>query len=119
MSFRVDGQATEGNAAKRATEKPLAQRTANAQFKRLRPIGGPATVSDAYDVQQKYEAFLHGEYGNIPGYKIGLASLPIQAFFAESVIPLPVWRQRYGVRTSGLLHRIRHCSREYGGSESP
>jgi hypothetical protein len=57
----------EGNTAKRTAEKLLAELTANAQFKPLRPTGERATVSMAYDVQQKYVPLLHGEYGNAAG----------------------------------------------------
>jgi 2-keto-4-pentenoate hydratase len=67
-------------AARRAAEALLAEHKANLQFKRLGPPGAPATISDAYDIQDKYVALLIGERGAAVGYKVGLTSAPMQAF---------------------------------------
>jgi 2-keto-4-pentenoate hydratase len=67
-------------AAQRAAEALLAEHKANLQFKRLGPPGAPATISDAYDIQDKYVALLIGERGAAVGYKVGLTSAPMQAF---------------------------------------
>jgi 2-keto-4-pentenoate hydratase len=67
-------------AARRAAEALLAEHKANLQFKRLGPPEAPATISDAYDIQDKYVALLIGEHGDAVGYKVGLTSAPMQAF---------------------------------------
>jgi 2-keto-4-pentenoate hydratase len=67
-------------AARRAAEALLAEHKANLQFKRLGPPEAPATISDAYDIQDKYVALLIGERGAAVGYKVGLTSAPMQAF---------------------------------------
>jgi 2-keto-4-pentenoate hydratase len=67
-------------AARRAAESLLADHKANVRFKRLGPPDGPATISDAYDIQDKYVALLRGEHGEVIGYKVGLTSAPMQAF---------------------------------------
>jgi 2-keto-4-pentenoate hydratase len=67
-------------AARRAAEALLAGHKANVQFKSLGPPDGPATISDAYDIQEKYVALLCREHGNAVGYKVGLTSAPMQAF---------------------------------------
>ena len=67
-------------AARRAAEALLAEHKANLTFKPLGPPDGPATISDAYDIQQRYVALLRGEHGNAVGYKVGLTSAAMQTF---------------------------------------
>jgi len=67
-------------AARRAADLLLAEHKANARFKRLGPLGGPASISDAYDIQERYVALLRGSHGDAVGYKVGLTSAPMQAF---------------------------------------
>jgi 2-keto-4-pentenoate hydratase len=67
-------------AARRAADKLLAEHKANVLFKSLGPPDGPATISDAYDIQEKYVALLRREHGNAVGYKVGLTSAAMQAF---------------------------------------
>jgi 2-keto-4-pentenoate hydratase len=67
-------------AARRAADKLLAEHKANARFRSLGPPGGPATISDAYDIQERYVALLRREHGDAAGYKVGLTSAPMQAF---------------------------------------
>jgi 2-keto-4-pentenoate hydratase len=67
-------------AARRAADKLLAEHKANVRFKSLGPPDGPATISDAYDIQEKYVALLCREHGDAVGYKVGLTSAPMQAF---------------------------------------
>jgi len=67
-------------AARRAAEWLLAEHKANARFKRLGPPDGPASISDAYDIQERYVALLRGTHGDAVGYKVGLTSAPMQAF---------------------------------------
>ena len=67
-------------AARRAAETLLAEHQANAQFKPLGPPDRPATISDAYDIQQHYVALLRGQHGEAVGYKVGLTSAAMQSF---------------------------------------
>ena len=67
-------------AARRAAEKLLAEHKANARFKTLAPPQGPATIADAYDIQDKYVGLLRREHGDAVGYKVGLTSATMQAF---------------------------------------
>jgi 2-keto-4-pentenoate hydratase len=67
-------------AARRAAEALLAEHTENVRFKRLEPPDGPVTISDAYDIQEKYVALLRGKHGEAAGYKVGLTSATMQAF---------------------------------------
>jgi 2-keto-4-pentenoate hydratase len=67
-------------AARRAADKLLAEHKANVPFKSLGSPDGPATISDAYDIQEKYVALLRREHGNAVGYKVGLTSAAMQAF---------------------------------------
>jgi 2-keto-4-pentenoate hydratase len=66
-------------AAQHAGEWLLAEHKANRRFKTLSPPA-PVTISDAYDVQEKYVALLVGEHGDAIGYKVGLTSATMQAF---------------------------------------
>jgi 2-keto-4-pentenoate hydratase len=70
----------EDSAARRAAEALLAAHDANLPFKTLGPPDGPATISDAYDIQDSYVALLRGKHGDAVGYKVGLTSAPMQAF---------------------------------------
>jgi 2-keto-4-pentenoate hydratase len=67
-------------AGRRAAEALLAEHTENVRFKRLEPPDGPVTISDAYDIQEKYVALLRGKHGEAAGYKVGLTSATMQAF---------------------------------------
>jgi len=67
-------------AARRAAEALLAEHKANVRFRPLGPPDGPATISDAYDIQERYVALLRSEHGDTVGYKVGLTSAPMQAF---------------------------------------
>jgi 2-keto-4-pentenoate hydratase len=96
----------EDNAAGRAAEKLLAEHRANHRFKSLGPPEGPATIPDAYDIQEKYVALLHGEHGGAVGYKVGLTSATMQAFcridhpIAGVVLARRVFRSGAAVRRS-------------------
>jgi 2-keto-4-pentenoate hydratase len=70
----------ENIAASRAAEKLFAEHKANARFTRLGPPATPATISDAYDIQERYVGLLRGEHGAAVGYKVGLTSATMQAF---------------------------------------
>jgi 2-keto-4-pentenoate hydratase len=67
----------EETAARRAAEKLFAEHKAGVLFKAL---DGPATMVDAYDIQDRYVALLRPEHGDTIGYKVGLTSAPMQAF---------------------------------------
>jgi 2-keto-4-pentenoate hydratase len=70
----------ENVAARRAAESLLAQHKANQRFTSLGPPAAPATISDAYDIQEQYVSLLRGEHGDAVGYKVGLTSATMQAF---------------------------------------
>jgi len=67
-------------AAGRAAETLLAEHRDNVRFRPLGPPMAPATIADAYDIQQKYVALLRGEHGDAVGYKVGLTSAAMQTF---------------------------------------
>jgi 2-keto-4-pentenoate hydratase len=67
-------------AARRAAESLLAEHKANVPFKPLGPPDKPATISDAYDIQERYVALLRDKHGHAVGYKVGLTSVPMQKF---------------------------------------
>jgi 2-keto-4-pentenoate hydratase len=67
-------------AARRAAETLLAEHKTNATFKPLGPKHGPATIPDAYDIQQRYVALLRDKHGDAVGYKVGLTSAAMQNF---------------------------------------
>ena len=67
-------------AAERAAEWLLAEHRAGHRFKALGPPAAPATISDAYDIQEKYVALLRRGNGEPVGYKVGLTSAAMQAF---------------------------------------
>jgi 2-keto-4-pentenoate hydratase len=66
--------------AQRAAEWLLAEHKAGHRFTALGPPAAPASISDAYDVQDRYVALLRRENGEPAGYKIGLTSAAMQAF---------------------------------------
>ena len=70
----------EDTAATRAAETLLAEHKANLKFKPLAAPAAPASIADAYDIQEKYVALLRGEHGDAVGYKVGLTSAAMQAF---------------------------------------
>jgi 2-keto-4-pentenoate hydratase len=67
-------------AAQRAAALLLAEHRANRRFKPLGPPAAPVTISDAYDIQEKYVGLLRSEHGDAVGYKVGLTSAAMQAF---------------------------------------
>lgn len=67
-------------AARRAAETLLAEHKANALFKPFGSQQGPATVLDAYDIQQKFVGLLRSGHGDPVGYKVGLTSETMQKF---------------------------------------
>ena len=66
--------------ARRAAEALLAEHKANVRFKTIGPPEGPASISDAYDIQERYVALLRGKHGDTVGYKVGLTSATMQKF---------------------------------------
>ena len=67
-------------AARRAAQSLLAAHKANLPFKTLGPPDKPATISDSYDIQDRYVTLLRGEHGDAVGYKVGLTSATMQTF---------------------------------------
>jgi 2-keto-4-pentenoate hydratase len=67
-------------AAKRAANTLLAEHRENVRFRTIGPPDGPASISDAYDIQERYVALLRGENGDAAGYKVGLTSATMQKF---------------------------------------
>jgi 2-keto-4-pentenoate hydratase len=67
-------------AARRTAEALLAEHKANVRFKTIEPPDGPVSISDAYDIQERYVALLRGEHGVAVGYKVGLTSATMQTF---------------------------------------
>ena len=67
-------------AAARAAESLLAAHKANRRFEPLGAPTAPASIADAYDIQDKYVALLRGEHGDAVGYKVGLTSATMQIF---------------------------------------
>jgi 2-keto-4-pentenoate hydratase len=67
-------------AAKRAAERLLAEHQAGHRFTTIGPPAAPVTISDAYDIQEKYVALLRRGNGEPIGYKVGLTSAAMQAF---------------------------------------
>ena len=67
-------------AARRAAETLLAAHTANSTFKSLGAPDRPATISDAYDIQERFVTLLQGQHGDAVGYKVGLTSAAMQTF---------------------------------------
>jgi 2-keto-4-pentenoate hydratase len=70
----------EESAARHAAEMLLAEHKANTRFKPFDRQRGPASVTDAYDIQHKYVGLLRAEHGDTIGYKVGLTSETMQKF---------------------------------------
>ena len=70
----------EDAAARRAAQSLVAAHKANVQFSSLGPPDKPATIADAYDIQDQYVALLRSEHGDAVGYKVGLTSATMQKF---------------------------------------
>jgi hypothetical protein len=70
----------EDTAAQRAAEWLLAEHQAGHRFTTLGPPAAPASISDAYDIQDRYVALLRRGKGEPIGYKVGLTSATMQAF---------------------------------------
>src|SRR6202142_4158186 len=70
----------EDTAAQRAAETLLAAHKANLRFEPLGPPQAPATIVDAYDIQERYVTLLRHAHGGDAGYKVGLTSAAMQAF---------------------------------------
>jgi 2-keto-4-pentenoate hydratase len=67
-------------AARRAANTLLAEHKANVRFKTIGPPDGPTSISDAYDIQERYVALLRSRHGEAAGYKVGLTSATMQTF---------------------------------------
>ncbi|MBV9564746.1 MAG: fumarylacetoacetate hydrolase family protein [Bradyrhizobium sp.] len=67
----------EETAAQRMADLLFAEHVANAAFITQ---DGLASISDAYDVQDRHVALLRAAYGEAAGYKVGLTSKPMQVF---------------------------------------
>lgn len=67
-------------AAKRAAETLLAEHKANSKFKPLGAPDRPATIPDAYDIQESFVSLLRSQHGDAVGYKVGLTSAAMQTF---------------------------------------
>src|SRR6516165_10301452 len=78
MIYRKRETAMEDVAARRMAEGLLADHRGRVPFKAFLPQG--ASVSDAYDVQDRYVALLRAEQGEAIGYKVGLTSKAMQTF---------------------------------------
>jgi 2-keto-4-pentenoate hydratase len=74
------GETMEETAARHAAESLLTQHKTNAPFKPFGLQDGPATISDAYDIQDRFVALLRAQQGATAGYKVGLTSAPMQSF---------------------------------------
>lgn len=70
----------EHSAAERAAEWLLSEHQIGHRFATLTTPDVPATISDAYDIQDKYVALLRRGGGEPVGYKVGLTSAAMQAF---------------------------------------
>ena len=67
-------------AAQRAAEWLLAEHHAGHRFTTFGPPVAPTSISDAYDIQDRYVALLRRGGGETAGYKVGLTSATMQAF---------------------------------------
>jgi 2-keto-4-pentenoate hydratase len=88
----------EETAARHAAETLLAEHKSNTMFKPFDRPQGPATISDAYDIQDRFVGLLRAEHGDSIGYKVGLTSETMQKFCG---IDHPI----AGVVLSNRLHR--------------
>jgi 2-keto-4-pentenoate hydratase len=97
-------------AARRAADTLLAEHRDNVRFKPLASPNAPATIPDAYDIQEKYVALLLGAHGDPIGYKVGLTSAAMQSFcgidhpIAGVVLAKRVLRSGATVRRSDFGH---------------
>lgn len=66
--------------AQHAAEWLVTEHRAGHRFVTLEPPAAPVTISDAYDIQDRYVALLRHENGGPVGYKVGLTSATMQAF---------------------------------------
>ena len=95
-------------AAQRAAESLFGAHGINAQFKPLDLPDRPATIPDAYDIQERYVAMLGDKFGNAVGYKVGLTSAPMQTFcgidhpIAGVVLAQRMYKSGVTVRRSGF-----------------
>ena len=91
-------------AARRAADTLLAEHKANTKFKPLGAPDRPATISDAYDIQERYVTLLREKHGDAVGYKVGLTSAAMQNFcgidhpIAGVVLASRVYESGAGVR---------------------
>jgi 2-keto-4-pentenoate hydratase len=67
-------------AARRAADTLLAAHQANVPFKPLAAPDSPATIQDAYDIQERFVTLLRSHHGEPAGYKVGLTSAAMQTF---------------------------------------
>jgi 2-keto-4-pentenoate hydratase len=67
-------------AAQQAAEWLFAEHQARHRFTTLSQPAAPATIADAYDIQDRYVALLRRDNGEPAGYKAGLTSATMQAF---------------------------------------
>jgi len=70
----------EETAARRAAEALLAEHKAGVTFRPFGPQDGPANISDAYDIQDRFVSLLRPQCGDTFGYKVGLTSATMQTF---------------------------------------
>jgi 2-keto-4-pentenoate hydratase len=67
-------------AVRRAAETLFTEHRTRARFKPLDPGYGISSLSDAYDIQDRYVALLRAGEGEPIGYKVGLTSRAMQTF---------------------------------------
>src|ERR1700751_4419475 len=70
----------EETTARHAAEMLFNQHKTGVQFKTLDTKFGLASITDAYDIQDKYVALLRASEGETIGYKVGLTSKAMQTF---------------------------------------
>ncbi len=85
-------------AAQTAAEWLLAEHKSGHRFTALDGAVAPTTVSESYDIQDRYVALLRRANGEPAGYKVGLTSATMQAFCG---IDHPI----AGVVLASRLHR--------------
>jgi 2-keto-4-pentenoate hydratase len=66
--------------ARRAAEALLSEHKKGAPFSILQPEYGLASISQAYDIQDRYVELLRSSHGDAIGYKVGLTSEAMQTF---------------------------------------
>jgi len=70
----------EETAARRAADALLQEHKNGVLFRSFRAEDGPASIADAYDIQERFVALLRAEHGDTVGYKVGLTSPAMQSF---------------------------------------